>query len=216
MISDFRAIGLEANPNGGLAVQSVRFQQHNICVVTVRYVSSSVYSNITDNESESGLFQDWIFKVSTTPPYLVVQADISCTRSTIDLAAPGGGEEEGDSLLERSTGVVDAAAGVADDLDAQFDTAVDFLNCCKDGSITLPEGSRMTTLKLYGYYKQATCGICNQKKPFSRLQMRRLAMFQSWKACGSMSAEEAKRRYVRTVKESFGKQYDKYMENEND
>ena len=144
----------------------------------------------------------------------MVQADISCTRSTIDPAAGGGGEEEGgDSLLEKSTGVVEAAAaGDADDLDAQFDSAVDFLNCCKDGSVKLPEGSRMITLKLYGYYKQATCGICNQKKP-PRLQMRRLAMFQSWKACGSMSAEEAKQRYVRTVKEAFGKQYDEYTGN---
>ena len=85
-----------------------------------------------------------------------------------------------------------------------------------NGSIQLPGNTSMITLKLYGYYKQAMCGICNQKKPFSRLQIRRQAMFQSWKACGSMSAEEAKQRYVRTVKESFGKQYDKYMENEND
>ena len=68
-----------------------------------------------------------------------------------------------------------------DNIDARFNSAVEFLNACKDGSIQLPGGKRMITLKLYGYYKQATSGICNQKNP-SRLRMQRLAMFESWKA----------------------------------
>ena len=120
----------------------------------------------------------------------------------------GGKVELGCDVTDMENAIIEPMQ--EDDIDSTFEASVQFLNVCKDGSITLPAGGRVVMLKLYGLYKQATSGICNQDRP-SRLQMKRVAMYESWRSCGTMSAMEARRRYVHIVKESFDCEYEKYL-----
>lgn len=56
-----------------------------------------------------------------------------------------------------------------------------------------------TLLTLYGYYKQATEGVCNVPKP-SWLDMRAKSKWEAWNNLGNMPKEKAKSLYVETVK----------------
>jgi len=57
-------------------------------------------------------------------------------------------------------------------------------------------------LKIYGWFKQATEGDVNGKRP-SRLNLVGRAKWDSWNALQGMSQEEAKRCYVETVGDLF-------------
>uniref|UniRef100_A0A1I8MRV3 Acyl-CoA-binding domain-containing protein 6 n=1 Tax=Musca domestica TaxID=7370 RepID=A0A1I8MRV3_MUSDO len=62
-------------------------------------------------------------------------------------------------------------------------------------------------LQLYGLFKQATVGECNTSKP-NIFNMQARAKWSAWQELGSMSSEEAKKRYVEKVKELFPQWYD--------
>jgi diazepam-binding inhibitor (GABA receptor modulating acyl-CoA-binding protein) len=60
--------------------------------------------------------------------------------------------------------------------------------------------SNGTKLLLYGYFKQATAGNCNRKKP-SILRPTDLAKYNSWVSRVGISKEDAKRIYAQKVED---------------
>lgn len=54
-------------------------------------------------------------------------------------------------------------------------------------------------LTLYGYYKQGTEGTCNVPKP-SWYDLRAKSKWEAWNKLGNLSQEEAKKKYIETVK----------------
>lgn len=76
-------------------------------------------------------------------------------------------------------------------LSAQFDKAVSFISGSNLSDIDLQ-------LKLYGLYKQAIEGQCNQPKP-PMYDLKGRKKWYAWSEMGSMSKEEAMASYVQLV-----------------
>lgn len=76
-------------------------------------------------------------------------------------------------------------------LSAQFDKAVSFISGSSISDVNLQ-------LKLYGFYKQAVEGECNQPKP-PIYDLKGRKKWYAWSEMGSMSKEEAMTAYVDLV-----------------
>lgn len=81
-------------------------------------------------------------------------------------------------------------------LDKMFKAADDFIKTNNDPSIKL---SNEEKLKFYALFKQATSGECSGPAP-SRLNVVAKAKYDAWKAVGKISKDEAKRKFIDTLK----------------
>eukprot|EP00794_Sanderia_malayensis_P003199 gene3199-3673_t len=97
------------------------------------------------------------------------------------------------SNLEETTGLVT-------DLEVKFQSAVNLIRSLpKQGQF---QPSYEDASKVYGYYKQAQLGPCNQQKPGFWDVVGR-AKWNAWSELGEMSKEEAKEYYVIEIKKLF-------------
>ncbi|RWS22421.1 enoyl-CoA delta isomerase 2-like protein [Leptotrombidium deliense] len=77
-------------------------------------------------------------------------------------------------------------------MDVKFKDAIDKVTKLKD------DPGNESKLKLYGLFKQATVGKCNQPKP-GALDFVGKYKWQAWNSLGSLSQADAKKQYVETV-----------------
>lgn len=85
------------------------------------------------------------------------------------------------------------------DLDKNFEGAAEAVKNLK----TRPNDQEL--LEIYGLFKQATVGDCNQPKP-GMFQLKEKAKHEFWSKKAGMSQEEAKKAYIKQV-EGFVKIY---------
>ncbi|PAV85925.1 hypothetical protein WR25_00944 [Diploscapter pachys] len=92
-------------------------------------------------------------------------------------------------------------------IEEQFKAAVDIVHSLpKEGPITTSTGEK---LQFYSLYKQATEGPCNIPQPaFYRVIER--TKWNEWNALGEMTMDEAKHRYVETIKRKIEDVRSKY------
>lgn len=64
----------------------------------------------------------------------------------------------------------------------------------------LPKVDNQTLLILYGYYKQGSEGSCSVPKP-SWYDMKAKSKWEAWQKLGDMPRDEAKKLYIKTIKE---------------
>lgn len=83
------------------------------------------------------------------------------------------------------------------DLEAQFKAACDVIqNLPKNGPF---QPSNELLLKFYGYYKQATCGSCNNSKP-SIFKVVERAKWDAWYSVRDLSKNDAMQGYIDEIK----------------
>ena len=78
------------------------------------------------------------------------------------------------------------------------DLTLEFLNSAKQIKNCNKSFENDILLKLYGYYKQATIGDCDNQSP-SFWQVKEQAKWESWTAQKGMKKDHAMKRYVKVV-----------------
>jgi diazepam-binding inhibitor (GABA receptor modulating acyl-CoA-binding protein) len=105
-----------------------------------------------------------------------------------------------EALERRAEEVVSAS----ERLRTQFDNAVKLIN---EGKPTKGQASSTEKLALYGWYKQATKGDNDTRKPWGIIYGPEQAKWARWQECRGKSKEEAMQKYVQEVanqKRAFG------------
>lgn len=91
-------------------------------------------------------------------------------------------------------------------MDSAFDEEDNFDAAAEQLTLTIASGTKVadsTLLDLYGLYKQGTEGPCKKSKP-SILDPKGRSKWKAWHDLGSLSREEARDKYVVTVRQLLG------------
>lgn len=83
---------------------------------------------------------------------------------------------------------------------SEFEKAVAIINAKPAPGAKKVKLDMKKQLTFYALYKQATEGKCTGKEP-SKMDMANHYKWKAWTACGDMSKEEAKKKYVALAKE---------------
>jgi acyl-CoA-binding protein len=89
--------------------------------------------------------------------------------------------------------ISDGVPKEANSLDTQFQQAMQSIS-------RIPNINEQDVLLLYGIFKQATAGDAGDKEPPAE-DIRGRAKYQSWKSNKGLSSNEAKEKYIRTIKQ---------------